>query len=1275
MNDDIAPAAPPATRDALGTDSDACIAHGPALTRAFLRDGLPHTLRRLGLPIPDRAKASTFHQALRRHLTGLPQGAGPARVTRHVLHPIAAVLGAGAPTRSDPVATREGTDDGGHRLGTLRAWAVATRDDLDGRTRASPTRLAHRVLRVRRERLGLLTNGVTLRLLISDPSLPDSHLMFPLDAWRDAPDVPASLRLFLTLLSEPAREAMPAILDAARLFQTRVTDDLRSQAKAGLERFLHAVSLRALTESRFPMPPAEALWHDGLVLIHRLLFVLKLEAATDPARGFSFAATRPWRDTMSPNTALGPLARRHLDRGHDTGSMLETGLRQLFRACREGLVGAELVIAPLGGALFDTAAMPVLEHLPWGETAVAHLLDHLLWTSPANGPRERIHYGTLDVEVLGAVYESLLDLQPAIAAAPTAQDSRRSRQRAETAPVSPDGPPPIPAGTFFLRPGVERKASGSYYTPAPFVRFLVRETLSAPVARHSGPDDPDPGAILALRVLDPATGSGHFLVEACRFLADALLSACQHCHRLAAGGGPQAARFRARLDALPDPDGLLLSYLGRDGLSWSRALALCRRMVAMHCLYGVDRNGLAMELAKLSLWLESHAEGLPLTFLDHRLLVGDSLSGPFLDDLASLPVGGGPLDRLLSRGLAERLSALHAGTLIELRRIGASLGRDLGDLARKQAARDRLAAAQAPLLNLACAWSGAAMLADRAGDDEFQALARSVADTGAWPASLTQRQLAMVEAGRAALPWDLAFPEVEGFDAVIGNPPWDVIQHNARDFLANLAPDPVPTRLARSAIEDRLRSDPAIAQAYAAYRTGFEHRKRLANRLFHHQRVGTEAGATAGNLDAFRLFAERAIRLAGPEGAVGLLLPSAFHANDGATGIRRLFLENGLDTCLSFENRAGLFDIDSRFKFALVVARRPAQVAETIRCAFYLRDLREASDPARVMTYDRAFLRQAGGPRLTFPELRGPADLAIARRMFAERETLAEWCARHGIRLGRDLHMTDDAHRFTPIGTATDPGWLVLHEGKTFHQFTDRRDPAPRHAVHATSLGDKPAVLAATFHFRLVFRDIARSNDERSMIATILPPGTVTGHTATIEKTPEARALPAALTLCAIFNSFAFDWLVRQKTATHLSLYLLDGLPMPTLTQATRHALARAAAALCASDARFAALVAAAAERPALPDPEDRRALRAWIDARIAHAYGLTRPDYAHLLRGFSHKSWPEAPSRCLAAFDRPDDAEFPVPVPDMLVETGACMMASHAPTVASSPMASWADG
>jgi len=1095
-----------------------CALSGAALPVPFLRDGLV-------LP-----RDAGDGWGIARAAAG--QGS-VERVHRSVTVPIGAALGYGRPKRAGTVATREGAEDGGWLLpadgAALRAWSVGTGTPLDDAGRRGVARAAQRVLFAAGERAGLLTDGERLRLLLCDPARPDSALTIGIDGWAGRADVPDSFRVLMALAGARYLPNLPAVLDAARLHQARVTASLRVQAREAIAGFLNAMPARP--------PDAQALWREALVLVYRLLFVLKLESPGDPAAALGFAATALWRGALSPNRALGPLVRRHLDQGHDTGRMLEDGLRALFAVFRDGVCCAELRIAPLAGRLFGAGSTPLLDSLAWGERAVALLLDRLIWTGSA--ARARVHYGSLGVEDLGSIYEGLLELEPGIAGA---------------------------TGVFHLRAGNGRKSSGAYYTPNAFVRFLVREALAPLIAARSPADDPDPAALLRLRVVDPAAGSGHFLVEACRQLADAVLAAAVRCDELG---------LRARLAALPDPDGTLLPYLPGRGFNETRALAVCRRLVAVHCLYGADRNGLAVELAKLSLWLESYAEGLPLTFLDHRLVVGDALTGPFFDDLLTLPVTGGPLDPLLAGGIAAALEARLAAARGLVREMGATIGRDAADIAAKEARKTRLDALLGPLRGLAGAWAEAAMEGARDGDDRFLALAGRVAAQGSGGGSGDGSG----DGGAAniGIAWDLAFPDVfpGGFDAVLGNPPWDTAQPTHAEFAAS------------------------GAASYDAYRDGFDRLKRAAKRLYPLHR-----GAPS-NLDVFRLFAERAMRLAGPAGAIGMLLPAAFHANQGAAGLRRLYWQQArVGWLLSFENRRLVFDIDSRFKFDALVAHRPGPTGD-LRCGFYLERIEDAADPARIMSYPAAFLAESGGIPL---ELRGAADLRIAAKLFAHRDRLGPWCRARGVRFGRDLHMTGDRGLFLPPGQ----GDLVLREGKTFHQYRADWDAVPRFGVDSVAV--RAGIARAAGFERLAFRDIARATDDRTMIAFVSPPGSVFGHTATVEKTPWARSVQDALALCAVFNSFAFDWLVRLKAATHLSLHMLDGVPLPALDTGAVRALAAAARGLSG-------------------DPGDV-GLRARVDAMVARAYGLDRADYAHVLAGFAHRTDAGAAGRCLAAFD-----------------------------------------
>lgn len=429
-----------------------CTFHGPALPEPFVQFELERELHRLGLLAKTKGAEGDALQeswvSYRRRLRELAASGGSVRVRNQVVEPLVARLGYGRLEEAGEVETREGRERGGHLLVTddgqsrLRAWCTAFEEDLDAPARRgsayrySHARSAERVLLAAGERLGLLTNGVELRLLLCDPARPGSQVTIPIDPhWKRSRDLPDSYRLLVALASPAGVRAVLELVEKARLQQTRVTKDLRVQAREAIERFVQEVldhpENRVALEARADTARlARDLWHEALVLVYRLLFLLKLEATDDPARAFGFASSSLWRNTFSPSVALAPLARRVLDEGAETGNLLEDGLRALFRMCVDGLDCTELHVKPLGGALFGPEAAPLLTGLRWGERAVAHLLDRLLWTPKRRGSdaRQRVHYGPLDVKDLGRVYEALLELEPGIAAEPMC---RLRRQKLE----------------------------------------------------------------------------------------------------------------------------------------------------------------------------------------------------------------------------------------------------------------------------------------------------------------------------------------------------------------------------------------------------------------------------------------------------------------------------------------------------------------------------------------------------------------------------------------------------------------------------------------------------------------------------------------------------------------------------------------------------------------------------------------------------------------------------------------------------------------------------
>lgn len=991
-------------------------------------------------------------------------------------------------------------------------------------------------------------------------------------------------------------------------------------------------------------PLAGKLWQQGVILAYRLLVVSLMEAmAARPGKAFRFVFSKEWQEVFSPRQALAPQVERILGRrapagGGEDGSSpeLERALRELFRLFIDGAdMGEGMCIRPLGGMLFSPGATALLDGLRWGEQATARLLRCLLWLrGDSRLPGSPVLHDELEVEVLGRIYEGLLGLQPGIATEPMC---RLRRGRLESVVPAAQGEPyrrrasapkrgpvkwvePIAPGRFYLQAGSGRKSAGAYYTPRPLVRFLVEQTLGA-LATEGDPDLER--RLLRLRVLDPAMGSAHFLVEACRYLGDRLYEASP-----------------------------------RDGTEEEEDMAAarlrCRGLVARRCLYGVDRDPMAVELARMSLWLETGAEGWPLDFLDHRLMCGDSLTGPSLDHLKTYPVSGKAL-----------LPADEA----------AALWRRLDQSLTSHPAQDGGDPLLASLKLLAAAWSGGVALALPGCDPVYASLLEVLCRGEDLAAMAEQTPLAreMVRAGQAGLCYELAFPEVfhpspGGFDAVVGNPPWDRVRPLYREFLGAHDFRVLAAHTARESrvVVEELLQDAGLCRSFERYKEAFVRTGRLHRRLFSWQQLkvnGVVAGR--GNSDAYLLFAERFLQLTRRGGLLGCLVPSGFHSNEGGAGVRRLYLERAsLRCCFSFANKRRLFDIDARFKFALVVARKIKPGSEhSFEARFYLQDpcwLFSTGRREESLQYSPRFIRAAGGALLTFPEIDGQRSMEVARQLFQNQSRASTW---QGLSFVGELDMSRDAPRFVPassyLATEEDPrdpdvarrlldqGLLLLHDDKTFAHFSERtRRHSPRYLVPRGLLAGRADILHRAQHYRVAFRKITGATNWRTCVIALLPPGTVVGNAAYVEKAPQHRPNSVALLLLGLYGSFTFDWIVRLKTQTNLNLYILDSCPMPDeLTPAAARFLCHAALRLSCNHEGYAALwheqVGEAWQEhgpplawPALSGEDERWAQRAALDAVVAHAYGLHRRQYEHLLSCFSHRTYAPAPERCLTAFD-----------------------------------------
>lgn len=555
-------------------------------------------------------------------------------------------------------------------------------EDATGPWRYPPTAKLERLLRHAAIPIGFVSNRRHLRLVYAPPGEATSHLTFRFEDLADAAGRPLALALDLLFHARRTYRAAPGhtfegLLAESRRRQADVTEELAQQVKDAIELLLagfeHASSLsppsgeraglRGQLGSDAPDSLRAALEaghvYDGILdAILRLVFLLYAEdRSLLPVAHPLYAAHL---------SVLALYERLVADAGLHPESMHQRygaygALVSLFRAVYFGVRHADLHLPPRQGRLFDPSAFPFLEGgLPGWTAAVSLPEDRAAVRLPAIDDGtihevlhrlvmldgQRISYRDLSVEQIGAVYESLMGFEvvrmegPAVrlgkhghwlevsalrrasktelsallddragltkaaiknviaalaehasstedvladALAERTRTSERDRHRART-------------GQLVLQPTASRRSTGSHYTPRSLSEKVVRRTLE-PILACLG-EAPSAADILELKVCDPAMGSGAFLVEACRFLGDALV---------------EAWRRSGELPAIVEAHG--------------DALLHAKRWVAQRCLYGVDKNPAAVELAKLSLWLETLSADMPFTFLDHVLRHGDSLVG------------------------------------------------------------------------------------------------------------------------------------------------------------------------------------------------------------------------------------------------------------------------------------------------------------------------------------------------------------------------------------------------------------------------------------------------------------------------------------------------------------------------------------------------------------------------------------------------------------------------------------------------------------------------
>lgn len=698
----------------------------------------------------------------------------------------------------------------------------------------------------------------------------------------------------------------------------------------------------------------------------------------------------------------------------------------------------------------------------------------------------------------------------------------------------------VAPGQFYLvRWGGTRKGAGTFYTRPQLATPTVHRTLQ-PLAYEPVRCELDarsglenvvewaprrPEVILGLKVCDPAMGSGSFLTGALRFLTNALWQSLHHhklIERAEDGGVPRMADGKIS-ELLSDE--LLKLNPAHEGFE-DALRAQLKRHIVERCLYGVDLDPLAVELGRMALWVETMDRDLPFGFLDHKLKVGNALVGAWFDTYRDYPAlawerDGGDKDyqknnsqnlinhfytdpkgkqrgdkftaaiNARAKAVPEQLAQQLAGQLT----IGATLeaADTHKELLKVFAALHRLPVHESD--------KRAALYQDKVlNNPHYHALkARMDLWCALWfwpgehielaplpieftqPSDMALQQVATLSRQRRFFHWELEFPDVftvtqQGFDCLLGNPPWEIQKPNSKEFFSNH--DPLYRAYGKQeALAKQLayfRSLPDLEHDWVAYNAGLKamsnwvkcvgqpfgdrittdkdgkkkHDLNLGGRgrdnfavsarihkKWQQQRAKHKGFADVGHpfahqgsadLNTYKMFLELSQSLLRPDGRMGMIVPSGIYTDKGTTALRELFLDHcDWQWLFGFENREGIFDIHRSFKFCpLIVQKGGSTIA--IRAAFMHRNVDDWTQAERhVLAYPRERVIEFSPYSKAILEIRCERDLQVLQKIYANSVLLGDQSERGwGLKYSTEFHMTNDSKLFPPRPKWEEKGYM-----------------------------------------------------------------------------------------------------------------------------------------------------------------------------------------------------------------------------------------------------------
>jgi len=991
-------------------------------------------------------------------------------------------------------------------------------------------------------------------------------------------------------------------------------------------------------------------YHQTLVVLFRLLFVAYAED-----RGLL-----PYRTNAvyTQRVALKTRARQYAeDLAHgeihfdEHATDLWKDLQAIWEAIRAGHI--EWGVPAYGGSLFadDDETGKSIAGVTLTNAEIGRALEKLLIDTGKDGTRGPVDFQALSVREFGTIYEGLLESSLSLAPSDLTVDPKSQAYL----PAGPADEVIAPAGSiYFHNASGARKETGSYFTKQFAVEHLLETALDPTLDEHldrirellDANDEAGAAAcFFDFRVADIAMGSGHFLVAAIDHIG---------------------VRMNALLIERPIPAVVAeLELLRAAAVTQLRAVGvteepqigqmeLLRRQIARRCIYGVDINEIAVDLARLAIWIHTFVPGLPMSSLGHGLVHGNSLTGiGTVDEALDLlepdkAAGRGATSFFydeMADGLAAGAAPLARAALLAEVSVAESAQAD----ALRAEAEDLVAETRLAL---------DAAVAGRLGEVDLRLLTAQGWDAvvKAGRHSVVRKRLNLLN----MVHFPVAFPEVfrpgrenPGFDVVLGNPPWEKVHVEKHQWWGLRLPGVRSLSTASMDAEiEKLRAERPDLDA--EYERDIEANDALRAILS----AGPFPGIGSGHVDLYKVFCWRDWDLLRNGGRAGVVFPRGALSGSGTAAWREEILAHGAfdGVCFLTNTRQWVFEeVHPQYTVALTTLRRGGSHTvgfngpfhslaefETGRGTTLIVDATEfsswaigasfpllpSSDSAGVFRRMRAHPRFDSTEGFEFRPVQGDINATADKRLLNLHETSAR--GRTTVLAGKSFNLWDPDFG-EPYATA-DPIELERHlRTKRLRQV--RTSSSAFYGMDASDAAPLPLHRA-----RIAFRDVARATDTRTVIAAVLPPGVALVHNAPYllqrSGTPDETAL-----VIGVMSSIPFDWYARRYVELHLTFDTLGPFPLP---RPARDSLLRArvveiAGRLAAVDYRYRDWAAeVGVPVGSVTDPAAKDDLIAELDAVVAHLYGLSRGDLTHIFATF-HRGWDYQPrlTAALAHFDR----------------------------------------